>query len=313
MPANASRGIVNPRDPAAVRARLRNAGIDVPDRGRIGKDHMAEFDRLTAEDLAAAEAAGELGEVTTTAAGGPRPEAEAPEAEAPGQVEVRPSRPRARNAPGKGLAARVREAGRGRSKGSGGRSKARSKAARPAHPRVSVAGVIQWGWGIGARAAAPLSAYLSQCLAIQAPVAGLVLEDQVRGTVADRVLQPLARGQAHLEGVGALVLMPMAIAGLEASEGLPEPKRSVRRAILVPMALEGAALWVRIAGPKVEQLIAEERERGPLREQAAALLLSMEMPFLTPADLGMAPPNGQAPGGPGPQADDVASAQGFAG
>jgi hypothetical protein len=274
---------------------------------------MAEYERLTAEDLAAAEAAGELGEVTTAA--GPPPEAEppAPPEAPPGQVEVRPSRPRASKAPGKGLAARVREAGGRRSKSAGGGGKARSKAARPAHPRVSVEGVIAWGWGIGARAAAPISAYLSQCLAIQAPVAGKVLEDQVRGTIVDRALQPLARGQAHLEGIGALVLMPMAIAGLEAAEGLPEPKRSVRRAFLLPVAVEGAALWVRIAGPKVEELIREQQERGPEREQAAALLLSMEMPFLTPADLGMTPPNGQAPGGPGPMADDLAQAQRFAG
>jgi hypothetical protein len=142
-------------------------------------------------------------------------------------------------------------------------------------------------------------------------VAGKVLEDQVRGTVLDRALQPLARGQAHLEGIGALVLMPMAIAGLEAAEGLPEPKRSVRRAFLLPVAVEGAALWVRIAGPKVEELIREQQERGPEREQAAALLLSMEMPFLTPADLGM----GSAPAHPGAEApaDDLADAQRFAG
>lgn len=275
---------------------------------------MAEYERLTAEDLADAEAA-------VTAAG---PPVEAPPAEAPeAPREVVPRRPKSR--PARGLAERVRAAGGGRSKGKGAGSKARTGRPRTAHPRVSVAGVIGWAWGAGARAAAPLSGYLSQCLAMQAPVAGLVLEDQVRGTVVDRALQPLARGQARLEGAAALFVLPMAVAALEATEGYPEPKRTMRRAFLIPLAVEGAVMWVRVAGPKVEELVREQQERGPEREQAAGLLLSMGMPFLTAEDLGVRV-EGQAPGpaegypyGPAPssaeEARDMAAqaAQRFAG
>lgn len=299
--------------PAEVRARLRAEGIEVPDRGRISADHRAEYERLLAMDHDPAE---DLADAPATAAGLPpeAPPAEAPEA----PREVVPRRPKSK--PARGLAERVRAAGGGRSRGKAAGGKARTRPPRTAHPRVSVAGLIGWAWGAGARAAAPVSGYLSQCLAMQAPVAGLVLEDQVRGTVVDRALQPLARGQARLEGAAALFVLPMAVAALEATEGYQEPKRSMRRAFLVPLAVEGAVMWVRVAGPKVEQIMAEQRERGPEREQAAALLVSMGMPFLTAEDLGVRV-EGQAPG-PGPSAypygppggeDLAAEAQRFAG
>jgi hypothetical protein len=153
---------------------------------------------------------------------------------------------------------------------------------------------------------------------MQAPVAGLVLEDQVKGTIVDRALQPLARGQERLEGVGALVVLPAAIAALEACEGYPEPKRTIRRAFLIPLAREGAAMWIRIAGPKVRERIERDRELGPVYAQADSLLVMMDFPFLTPADLGLAGegaayPDGQAPGPANPQDAQAQAAQGFTG
>jgi hypothetical protein len=252
---------------------------------------MAEYERLTAADAAGADD-------TTTAAD---PAAGEADAQAAAEVEVRPRPPRG-SAPGAGLAARLRarQGGSGR-KGRGKASRPRSgkQGAAQARPRVSVEGVITWIWAASSRAAAPVSENLSKCLGMQAPVAGLVLEDQVRGTVVDRVLQPLARGQARLEGVGALFAMPAVIGALEACEGYPEPKRSIRRAFLIPLATEAAAMWIRVAGPKVQERIERDRELGPVYEQANNLLVMMDFPFLTAADLGLGadapyPPNGQA-------------------
>jgi hypothetical protein len=138
---------------------------------------------------------------------------------------------------------------------------------------------------------------------MQAPVAGLVLEDYVKGTIVDRALQPLARTQEKLEGVGSLVLLPMAIGMLEATEGMPEPKRSVRRAFLIPLAREGAAMWIRVAGPKVKERIERDRELGPVYQQADSLLIMLDMPFLTAADLGVTMPGPDAPAESGPPPD----------
>jgi len=264
---------------------------------------MSAYEELAAADAGAAAQVTAPGELP---AEGKRP------AEAPGAApaEVRPARPRTT------LAARLR--GRQAGAGQGGRGRGKPKPrARPARPRVSVAGVVEWGWGILARAAQPVSVPLSRCLAMQAPVAGLVLEDVVRGTVVDRVLQPLARGQEQLQSVGALVLLPAAVAGLHAAEGLPEAAREVRRAFLIPVAREGAAMWVRVAGPKIRERLEQEAEKGPVYQQADELLVMLDMPFLTPADLGMdtaaqtaygTPPEGGGPLSPEEARDMAAEA-----
>lgn len=293
-------------DPAEVRARLKAAGIEVPARGRISRENMTAFDELAAADAAA-------GVTVPQMPADPGEPGEEPGA--PADVEVRPKRPRA--APAKSLAERIRS---GRGKGSARGTGKRPGRARPAQPRVSVAGTVEWCWGILARAAQPVSVPLSRCLAMQSPVAGLVLEDAVKGTVVDRVLQPIARGQERMQTVGALILLPVAIAGLEAAEGLAPAAREVRRAFLIPIAREGAAMWIRVAGPKIQERIEQEAEQGPVYAQADQLLVMMEMPFLTADDLGIPDPYEEpAPPAPGPAAPEeeraraAEAAQRFAG
>jgi len=171
--------------------------------------------------------------------------------------------------------------------------------------RVSVSGVIEWAWAAMAQGVNPLSQATARVLAMQAPVAGDVLEDSVRGTIVDRALQPIARAQGRISAAGALFLLPASVAGLEAAEGLPERPRAVRRAFLIPAAHHGAVLWLKVAGPKIKQRIEQEQAEGPLYQQAAELLMMMDLPFLTPADLGIDlstyqaadghPPEGGAP------------------
>lgn len=291
--------------PAEIRARLRAAGYDVPDQGRIGKERMAIYEGLAEADQAGVTAAAPPGEGEGQGEG------------APGlPAEVTPARPRSNSR--QVLADRIRNRARSGGKGRGrGGSRARSVRARPVRERVSVSGVIEWGWAALAQGVNPISQHTARVLAMQGPVAGDVLEDSIRGTVVDRVLQPLARGQARITGIGALFLLPMAVAGLEAAEGLPDRPRAVRRAFLVPMAQHGAVLWLRVAGPKIAARIEQERAEGPLYQQAAEMLMMMDLPFLTAEDLGItvqtaqgAPPEGGTPLG----AEDLAAraAQGFA-
>jgi len=274
---------------AEVRARLRAEGYDMPNQGRISGEHMAIYEGLAEAD-----------EAEVTAAG---PPAEG-EAEGPGEgasnlpAEVTPTRPRtnARQA----LSDRIRNRARsGRGRGRSG-NRGRSGARRPVRERVSVSGVIEWGWAALAQAVNPISRSTARVLAMQAPVAGDVLEDSIKGTFADRVLQPIARGQHRISAAGALFLLPASIAGLEAAEGLPERPRAVRRAFLIPAAHHGAVLWLRVAGPKIQERIARDQAEGPVYQQAAEMLLMMDLPFLRAEDLGIeVPPPGYegAPGG----------------
>src|SRR4051812_19172359 len=64
---------------------------------------------------------------------------------------------------------------------------------RSHHPRRSVDRIIERVWEGMARLVQPVNLPVARVMAVQAPVAGLLLEDIVKGTVVDRVLQPIVR------------------------------------------------------------------------------------------------------------------------
>ena len=109
-----------------------------------------------------------MSDYETLAAGGPpgttagEPPAE-PAAEARPQIGGPPARDR--KTAGKSLAERIRPA-RSRA-GAKGKPGAKRK---PVHERVSLASLIEGGWGVLARLSHPLSEPLSRCLGMQAPV-----------------------------------------------------------------------------------------------------------------------------------------------
>lgn len=134
-----------------------------------------------------------------------------PEPEQPARVaEVRPRRitsPRT----GGGIVARFRKP-----------RTAKAKAGRPARklPRVSIAGLIEDAWSQLAWAAAPIPP-MQRLLYAQAPFAGVALEDALRDTVADKILQPVARAEQKAKAVGGLVMPPVALLGVLATA--PQP------------------------------------------------------------------------------------------
>jgi len=158
--------------------------------------------------------------------------------------------------------------------------KGKAKAKHRAGPRVPIDEAVATMWGTLANLARPIPP-LHRTLQYQAPVAGLLLEDEVKGTVVDRALQPLARLQAHGDTVVALAGPPILVTALTLH---------VQRAQLagtdpnpVFMALGASALrqavvtMMKVAGPKfaVAQAQAEqlEEEYGHSADELVSLLL----------------------------------------
>lgn len=183
-----------------VREWLRGQGHEVPDKGRLSKSLQAIYDDAhpgldglgspDEPDQPAGPDAGYDAGVT---------EADFPSEPEPDSAEtVRGERkPRAvrtsRGTGAKGLRERIW----GSSKGKSG------KAPRKKHPRVSVKGMIEETWSDLAWMFGGVPP-LNKILYLQAPFAGQVLEETVRGTVADKVMQPMARTYRHYNALFSL-------------------------------------------------------------------------------------------------------------
>jgi|HubBroStandDraft_5_1064220.scaffolds.fasta_scaffold99988_3 hypothetical protein len=104
----------------------------------------------------------------------------------------------------------------------------------------------------------------SRVLNLQAPVAGIVVDDMIKGTLPDRVLQPLARMGEGGKDVAALVGFPLLVA---ATERKPELYQWTR-----PLMVEAATEWVLIAGPAMRKAkaraakVAEELDAFELQD-----------------------------------------------
>jgi len=267
-------------DDAEARAVLRQGGEQPPARGKLGADWMERAAELAAsatgqngaepgepgDDYDQGVSAADFDEVSVAD--------EPPSSPAAGQVEQPPRRPsRGRGRGRRSLADRVRAAS------SSGKGKAKPKH----HPRVRVDGLISRGWEFLGSAAMRVDPPLGRCLAMQAPVAGLVLEDVVKGTFVDRGLQPIARAEDKAEKVASIVLPPLIVAGLEMAQRLPEPQRKAREAILWPLLVESLVLGERVAGSYADEVIARAERDGPARERAtrvasAIFAVPMEQP-----------------------------------
>lgn len=125
------------------------------------------------------------------------------------------------------------------------RATAAGKAKGGSRRRVSLESTLSAGWAILASAAAQAGqGPTSRVLAMQAPVAGVILEDSLKGTVADRVLQPIARATATGSKVGALLGPPVLVSLLDR-----QPHLAPQVLPLLRLALRE---WVMTAGPAMK-------------------------------------------------------------
>lgn len=123
---------------------------------------------------------------------------------------------------------------------------------KPLKARVSVDKLIALAWRGLAQATAPINLPVARVLDMQAPVAGAILEDTVKGTVVDRLLQPLARVNEGGEAVFALLGPPLLV-GVITSKPEIAP-------MLVPLLKESLRRWIDIAGPRMEELAKKEED-----------------------------------------------------
>src|SRR6266478_1273172 len=155
---------------------------------------------------------------------------------------------------------------------------------KKALPRVGVDSLISTGWTLLAQMAQPISLPVARTLALQAPVAGMVLEDTVKDTVIDRMLQPIARAGQGGETAFALLGPPL-IVGV-----LSSPRGQNMAPVLVPVLKQALRSWIKIAGPKLEKL---EKEEAEFEEHYGQRIDAM-IEFILTGEQHAASPNGSA-------------------
>lgn len=150
--------------------------------------------------------------------------------------------------------------------------------------RVSVERVASGVWGFLSNFAGGTNAPLGRALHMQAPIAGLVIEDAVKGTVVDKALQPLARAGERGEAVAALIGVPVVVAAMQTQPQL--------QAALYPVLRTLVESWLLIAADKAPALKArQEKLAKALGEDIdidAMIMLWFAPPVGVPADAGVA-------------------------
>lgn len=143
---------------------------------------------------------------------------------------------------------------------------ARGKA-RVKKPRVSIEGTVDFIWGVMADMAKPINTPVSKVLKLQAPVAGMVLEENMKGKMVDKVLQPFARMEEGGKVWGALMGPPMLVA-LISKYPQTAPKA-------IPVLQKSLAWWLDVAGPQIEEKQRREEEFAEVYgEKVDAMILS---------------------------------------
>jgi hypothetical protein len=213
-----------------IRAWLRENGHDVPTRGRLGEEWR--------EVYAAANPDAVMGDNPRLSLVG------AEEPEIPGLLEdvdtgeVPPTPP-----PGLGgkLSAGLK----------------RTPRMKTPRKRVSLEDLAAGAWSLLGNAAGSQGLMpTARVLQMQAPLAGAILEDTLQGTLADRILQPLARTQETASEIVALIGPPILVTAITL-----QPQRAP---MLLPMLRGMMRQWVLIAGPRMKAK--EKREAKALKD-----------------------------------------------
>jgi hypothetical protein len=143
------------------------------------------------------------------------------------------------------------------------RGKAKPKGKKP--PRVSTSDLLGSVWRGAAKLLTPLPP-LQRTLRMQAPVAGDLLDDVVRDTMIDPLLQPLARLANQGKAVQALVGPPAFVTAImvhqmqRAQLDPPQDPNPFFMAIATEGLRSSLMAWMDVAGPKFEQALTREKE-----------------------------------------------------
>lgn len=119
--------------------------------------------------------------------------------------------------------------------------------------RASLDWVGTIGWGMLSQIAASKGALpTARVLEMQAPTAGLILDQALAGTLADRLLQPIARGGKRAQAAAALIGPPLLVTAISIH---PEKIDT-----LGPILKECLIQWALVAGPQM-QVLAKRQEK----------------------------------------------------
>lgn len=94
--------------------------------------------------------------------------------------------------------------------------------AQPERPRTPLTRLVETAWGEAAGIMEHVNVPVARTMAWQAPYVGIVTDDVLSHTVADKILQPLARAQTSLQGLGAMLAMPVVVGLMTAEAGRPD-------------------------------------------------------------------------------------------
>lgn len=119
-------------------------------------------------------------------------------------------------------------------------------------PRTSVERLIGRGWEMLSRLANPVNPPVARVLAFQAPVAGMLLDEIVKDTVVDTVLQPIVRAEEKMELAFALIGPPLIVGALTV--------RPEAQPVLIPLLKESLVTWLEVAGDKIEAAKKKDEE-----------------------------------------------------
>lgn len=113
--------------------------------------------------------------------------------------------------------------------------------------RVSIENVVSSAWTLGAMAFArsPEALPVARVLSMQAPVAGVIVEDIAKDTIVDRILQPIARGGERAEKAVALLGPPLLVGLISAQPQLYQPLRPILRMTIMS--------WLQISKPAMDK------------------------------------------------------------
>lgn len=107
------------------------------------------------------------------------------------------------------------------------------------------------GWRVVARLAGAPDTPTGRIMTMQAPVAGMMLDDMAKGTIVDRIAQPLARFAESSGEAWGLIGPPLMVYTIEKIGPAP---------VLVEALRDSLKEWVTVAGPAMARQRARERK-----------------------------------------------------
>lgn len=252
-----------------MREWLAGNGYDPPERGRLRQELKDAY--------AAAHDGGQVPDDPDTGTA-------AEETPAAPAAETRPQRPRGRARSKTTAGGVISGLITGKKKTAGGtRAKAKAR-----HPRIGLDKFISRLYTRTGQMVSGVSPATGRCLQAQAAMAGVMLEDVARDTIADRMLQPLARAEDKLDKVFALAAPPVLVLMLEAGD----PENELRRHMLMGMLRESLLISMDVTEQYSDQ-IARNMQRSAENEAQIDQLLTFI--FQGPEAAAAAAANGQQP------------------